>query len=569
MKLKNQLLIAIIATAIFFSCNTAKKETADTVYKNGKIYTVNEKQEWAEAVAIKDGKFIKVGSNAAIEKFIGEKTEVIDLAGNFVMPGIYDAHVHTSYKYAFTIDGQLDFSSTATKEEIQAALKAYVAKHPELKAIRGKQWGHAMFPNGKMSKELIDAVVKDIPVLLVAESGHNVTANSKALEMAGITKSTPNPDAGVIDRDPKTGDATGYLSGEAFALVGKLVPIVGNESWYQGLSKGLNELRAVGITSITDAKTNEGMLAGYRRLEDEGKLNMRVQTALNMHDYAQSISSDEDAAKLIAERKKYQSHLVNPNCVKVVADGNWVSFTSLLLEPYSNNPKTKGETGISIGPKYLPQLLEYHKAGIQLHFHANGDGTVHEVLNLIEKFQKEFPNPGLHHHIAHCSLVSTADIQRFKELGVYADFSPALFFPSGFSPILEPLFGEERMQTKWFPIKGFVDAGVVAGYGSDWPLGFPSPSPFPNIEAMATRKDPYGKILGQLGQPITLAQAIKIFTLGGVQATMQDKEFGSIEEGKYADMIVLDRNLFAIPVENIDGTVVLNTIFEGKSVYKK
>jgi len=559
---------------IFFSlticsCNAKKDLTADTIYKNGRIYTVNNNQEWAEAVAIKSGKFIKVGSNGDVEKFIGDSTRVIDLDGKFAMPGIHDLHVHPSYKYTFEIDGQLDFPSASTKEQIQAALKAHVAKHPEQKAIRGKQWAHALFPNGKMPKEFIDAVVRDIPVLLVAESGHNASVNSKALELAGITKTTPNPEGGVIDRDPKTGEATGFLSEEAIRLVGKLIPIATNESWYQGLTKGLEELRTIGITSITDAKVNKGLMIGYRRLEDEGKLNMRVQTALSIHDYAGNISTDEDAAKLIAEHKKYQSQLINTDCVKVVADGTWVSFTSLLLEPYSNNPKTLGETAIGIGPKYEAQLLEYHKAGMQLLFHAHGDGTVHAILDLLEKFQKAYPRPGLHHHISHNSLVGKEDVKRFKDLGVYADFSPALYFPSEFSPFIDPFFGEERMQNRWYPIKEFVDAGVVTGYGTDWPLGFPNPSPWPNVEAMVTRKDPFGKIQRQLGRPITLAQAIKIFTLGGAEVAMQDKENGSIEVGKYADMIVLDRNLFEVPVENIDGTGVLMTIFDGNIVYKK
>lgn len=540
---------------------------ADTVYKNGKIYTVNEKSAWAEAVAIKDGKFVKVGSNAEVGESIGKGTTVIDLGGKFAMPGIHDLHVHPAYGYAYKIDGQLDFPTTLSKAEIQSALKAHVAAHPEQKAIRGKQWAHALFPDGKMPKEFIDAVVSDRPVLLVAESGHNVSVNSKALELAGITKDTPNPAGGVIDRDPKTGEATGYLSEEAVGLVGKFIPVPGNESWYQGLTKGLEELRAVGTTSITDAKVSPGALIGYRRLEDEGKLNMRVQTALSMHDYALTISTDEDAAKLIAERKNYQSHLVNTECVKVVADGTWLSFTSLLLDPYSNNPKTRGETGISIGPKYAAQLLAYHQAGIQLHFHAHGDGTIHEVLNVIEKLQAAYPRPGLHHHIAHTSLVGKEDVRRFKELGVYADFSPALYFPSEYSPLIDPFFGEARMQANWYPIKEFVGAGVVTGYGTDWPLGFPSPSPWPSLEGMVTRKDPWGKIPGQTGQPITLAQAVKIFTLGGAQVAMQENENGSIEEGKYADMIVLDRNIFEIPVENIDSTKVLSTIFEGKTVY--
>jgi predicted amidohydrolase YtcJ len=563
-------MLLLAGVAMIGGCSKAPTlaAVADTVYKNGKIYTVNEQSAWAEAVAIKDGKFLTVGTNADVEKAVGKDTVVIDLGGKFAMPGIHDLHSHPGYKYAYKIDGQLDFPPTATKVEIQAALKEHVAKHPEQKWIRGKQWAHALFPpEGKMPKEFIDAAVSDRAVVLVAESGHNVTANSMALKLAGITKNTPSPEGGVIDKDPKTGEPTGYLGEEAIALVGKFIPIPSNESWYLALKKALDEMRSVGFTSIVDAKTGRGALMGYRRLEGEGKLNIRVQATLNIHDYAVTVSDDEDSAKLINERKNFQSHLVNTNSVKVVADGSFLTFTCLLLEPYSNNSKTKGETAIGINAKAREQLLEYHKAGIQLHFHAHGDGTVHEVLNLIEQFQKDFPRPGLHHHIAHISLASAEDTQRFKELGIYADFSPPLYFPSVLSPSIDPIFGAERMQTTWYPIKEFVDAGVVTSFGSDWPLLFPGASPFPFMEAMVTRKDPWGQVPGQLGKPITLAQAVKVFTLGGAQVTMQEKENGTIEAGKYADMIVLDRNLFEVPVENIDSTQVLTTILEGKVVY--
>jgi predicted amidohydrolase YtcJ len=279
------------------------------------------------------------------------------------------------------------------------------------------------------------------------------------------------------------------------------------------------------------------------------------------------VTTDEDAIKLINDRARYQSHLVNTNSVKVVADGTFLSFSSLMLEPYTNNPKTFGETAIGINAKAQEQLLAFHKAGMQLHFHAHGDGTIHEVLNILERFQKEYPRPGLHHHIAHNSVVDDKDISRFRELGVVADFSPPLYFPSDYSPMMDAIFGEERLQTKWYPIKKFIDAGVVTAFATDWPLAFPSPSPWPYMEAMVTRKDPYGKFPGQLGQPITLAQAIKVFTLAGAQVVMQENDNGSIEVGKYADMIVLDRNLFDIPVDNIDSTKVLYTVFEGKVVY--
>lgn len=563
-----QIAASLLVMTMLSACASNPTGLASAAYTNGRIYTVDGNNSWAEAVAIKDGKFLKVGTNAEIRKLIGKSTEVTDLGGKFAMPGIHDAHVHPAYANAYKLDGQLDFPTTLSREEIQSTLKSYAAAHPDLKWMRGKQWSHALFPpDGRMPKEFIDAAVSDRPVVLVAESGHNVTANSKALELAGITRGTPNPPGGVIDKDPKTGEPTGYLSEEAVGLVGKFIPIPSDESWYQGLSKGIDELRRVGVTSIVDAKTGRGALIGYRRLEDEGKLNMRVQATLSVHDYAYTVIGDEDATKLIAERKKFESHLVNTNSLKVVADGTFLSCTSLLQQPYSNNPATKGEVAIGIGPKAVEQLLEYHKAGVQLHFHAHGDGTIHQVLDILEDFQTRYPRPGLHHHIAHTSMVDPADIPRFKKLGVVADFSPPLFFPSVLMPMITPYFGEERMQTTWYPIKDFVDAGIITAYATDWPLARTSPSPFPILEAMVTRHDPYGKISGQIGKPITTAEALRIFTMGGAQAMRHEMVAGSIETGKYADMIVLDRNLLEIPLEEIDGTVVLQTIFEGKPVY--
>ena len=568
-RLRTLIVIGMLFFILLSSCNSTNKETADTVYKNGKIYTVNDRNPWAEAVAIKDGKFIKVGSDSDVDKLIGDSTVVIDLGGKFVMPGIHDLHCHPAFVYTYEIDGQLVFPNSYNKDEIRTALKIYSVSHPEKSWIRGKQWAHALFTNGKMTKEFIDAVVPDRPVMLVAESGHNVTCNSKALAIAGINRNTPDPPGGVIDRDSKTGEPTGYLSEEAVGLVGKYIPLPSDSSYYKGLTKALDEMRQVGLTSIVDAKTARGALIAYRKLEDEGKLNMRVQATLPVHDYAVSVITDEDAVKLINERKNFQSHLVNTNSVKVVADGTPMSFTSLMLEPYTNNPNTRGETAIGIDSIHLGQLLEFHKAGIQLHFHAHGDGTIHEVLNIIERFQKDYPRPGLHHHIAHTSMVIASDIQRFKDLGVYADFSSPYWVPGDFATMGVKMFGQERMDKEFYPIKEFIEAGVVFGYGTDWPIPFPVISPWPNLESLVTRKDPYGKKPGQVGEPITLTQAIKMMTLSGAQVVMQDKVSGSIEEGKYADMIVLDRNLFEIPAENIDGTIVLNTIFEGKSVFKK
>ncbi len=556
--------VIISALSIIFIIGCSVIEEPDTIYKNGRIYTVNEDQPWAEAVAIKDGKFLAVGSNAKIEALRGVATEVIDLDGKFVMPGIHDTHVHPTLVYTYEEAGELLFPESLSKNEILDVVKKFVADNPDKKWIRGNKWSSTLFPGGKATKDFLDAVVTDRAVMLVDETGHNAVVNSKALELAGITKDTPDPEFGAIDRDSKTGEPTGYLSETAVGLVGKYVERPDAEAFYRGTAKALKEIRQYGTTSLIDMAAGKEAILAYRKLEDEGNLNFRVRTAIPLNDYAAEQITTEEAEDLLNNRKQFQSELVNTNNLKYWADGTPFSHTSLLLEPYTDIPETRGE--MTIGPKQFKRIIQAHSEGIQVHLHSVADGTTHELLNVIEEARNQSPQENLRHHIGHLMLVGVQDIPRFKELNVAAEFSPVLWYPAPLTQTAVTYIGKERMK-RWHPIKEFVDAGVIVSFGSDWPAGTPDTDPWRGLEAMITRLDPKGDEPGKVGEGITLEQGIEILTLGGAKTMMQEENVGSIEEGKYADMIILDQNLFEIPVTDIDKTKVLTTVFNGENVY--
>lgn len=554
-------------TTILASCKPeAKKDPADIVFTNGKVYTVNEAQQWAEAVAIKDGRIVFVGSTEDAQSYVGEGTETVDIMGKMMMPGIHDTHIHTSLVYSYQEAGELLFSESLSKEEIAVVLKKYLEDNPDIVVMRGQKWSSTLFPGGKATKEWLDAIESERPVYLIDDTGHNAVVNSKALEMAGITKATPDPEFGVIDRDPKTGEPTGYLSETAMGLVAKHVVRPSEEAFYNGISKALDEVRAYGTTSITEMLVGENALKAYKRLDEEGKLNVRVRAAIAFNDYAVDQLTNEEAYDLLERTDEFTSTHLNSKNLKYWADGSPVSGTSILVEPYLADSTNYGK--MTIGQKQFDHIIEAHKNGVQIHAHSIGDGTTRIMLDLIEKARKEAPQENLRHHLGHMMLVHPDDIPRFKELDVVAEFSPMLWYPNGLTEIATEIVGEDRM-ARWQPIKEFVDTGVTVSFGSDWPAGTPDADPWRGIQAMLTRMDPTGATPGKIGEGITLEQALEIVTVGGAKLMMQEDEVGTIEKGKFADMIILDQNLFEINPDKIADTKVLKTIFEGKVVYEK
>lgn len=557
-------IIIAVLFGVFGLAASAHAETADTVYTNGKIYTVNENQPWAEAVAIKDGKLLKVGSNADIKGLIGTDTKIIDLGGKFAMPGIHDTHVHPPLVYGHEEFGRLLFPESKTPEEIIQIAKDYAANQPDLKIIRGEKWSTSDFPGGKATKEWLDPHFPDRAIYLIDETGHNGVVNSKLLEMAGITKETPDPEFGVIDRDPETGEPTGYLSETAMALIGVLVGRPDTDAWYRSLVRSLNQIRAYGTTSIVDMAVGPEILEAYRRLDREGQLNMRVAASIALNDYQAEFTTREESEALLAKRKGLETPLIKIG-LKYWADGSPLSKTALLVEPYSDDPSTKGE--MTIGDAQFGRIAKAHQEGMQVRLHSTGDGTTRKLLDVIAKARAEAPKPGLRHHIGHLMVVSADDIPRFRELDVIAEFSPVLWYPTTLGKTASLYVGALRY-ARWMAIKEFIDAGATVTFGSDWPAGTPDADPWRGLEAMITRMDTTTGKGEKLGEGIDLETAIKVFTINGAKAMMQEDVAGSIEVGKHADMVILDRNLFEIEPTEISAVKVLATIFAGQEVYR-
>jgi len=558
--------------AMLASCGSAQEEpkqsgnTADIVYTNGKFYTVNENQPWAEAVAIKGGKFLAVGSKADVEAVIGDFTAVIDLDGKFAMPGIHDLHLHLSNIYAQEFSGELLFSDRISKAEVEKSVRDYIAANPDVDWIRGNKWGLDLFDNGIAKKDWVNSINAEKAIFLIDSTGHNAVANSKALELAGITKDTPNPPGGVIHHLPN-GEPSGYVSETAMGLIGKYFAPANMEAKYLGLLKSMADIRSYGITSLKDPMVNEETVRAYRQLENEGKLPHRVMAATLADDYQAELIDYETFRELAPRLGDLASERINTKSIKWFGDGTPMSQTALLVDPYPTGKDDFGSMGIF--EKDFADIVEYHKQGFQATVHATGDGTVRKILDLIEESRAADPQPGLLHHIAHSNLVHPDDYSRFNELGVAAEFSPrTLWYPSELSKLAYPAVGNEMM-TRWSPMRQLLNAGALVVYGSDWPAGTPDADPWAALQILVTRTDPSGEYDGRLGDPVTMEEAIQIMTLNGAKLMMHETETGSIEVGKYADFIVLDRNLLEAALDELGGTKVEKTVLEGEVVYER
>ena len=538
---------------------------AETVYINGKIYTVNDNQPWAEAVAIKDGRFLVVGSATDVEAVTGKATEVIDLGGDFVIPGVVDAHIHPYENYVQQEAGNLLFSDQLDADGIAAAIREFAAANPNKQWIRGLKYGFGAFEGAKMTKEWLDEVVPDRPAYMVDESGHNATANSKALEIAGITAETPNPPLGAIDKNPVTGEPTGYLSETGMGLVGNHIERPSFEAYKRAMEKSLKQMTAWGITSFIDMMALEESTDVYFELDAEGKLPFRLNVAQAMNEYTNEVATAIEAREYLPKAIARATEKIDTRHFKYWGDGTPISYTSLLVEPYADRD-TYGE--ITMTDEMIEDAIGYLGQGLGGHVHSITDGTTRRILDFVEEAHQRYPGKVRRFHIGHNQLVHPDDYARYVELDIVAEIGPAMWFPFGATPVLIQRLGEERVRQRYFDIRSMLDAGIVVAWGSDWPAGTPDANPFRGLEGLVTRTHPSGDFDGTLGVPISLEEGIRIITMGAAYAMEREDSIGSIEAGKHADLIVLDRNLFDIPPDTIYDTVVKRTVFAGETVYR-
>ncbi len=554
--------LSISMTACSESEGPVATSGADIVFTNGRIYTVDPDRSWAEAVAIRDGRITYVGGAAGSVAHIGANTTVVDLDRRMMLPAFQDSHIHPIY--AGIEASACNLNGLDGLAAYRSAISEYAAANPDAPWILGGGWLMSVFgPGGSPSRAIIDELVSDRPVYLTSADGHSGWANSKALEIAGITKDTPNPPDGIIDKDPATGEPVGSLQEGAMNLVARHIPPTSLDERLAGLRYSMNMLHGYGITSIQDASVDREDLEAYENLDRSGELKLRVVASL----WWDREKQEEQIAGLLGLRQEFDNGgNLRPTTVKIMQDGVMENYTAAMLEPYLVESGTKGI------PMVEPELLKravtlLDAAGFQVHFHAIGTAAVRQSLDSIEAALIENGQLGNRHHISHLQMIHPADVARFDELDAVANFQPLWAYADEYvTELTIPFIGDERAQ--WmYPIKSVRDAGGMLAFGSDWSVS--TANPFPQIETAITRKDPVDESIPVFlpEERIDLESALIAFTINAAFVNKHEDRTGSIEVGKLADLIVLDQNLFDIEPTAISDTRVLLTLFEGESVH--
>ena len=543
---------------------------ADVIYRNAHIYTEDPGQPWAEALAVKDGKLLAVGTVADVEAVAGPATRTVDLEGRMVMPGIIDTHVHPMDAGRKELL-ECGFPFSLTMEQVLKRVQECAAAKPKGEWVRGGQWSAELLGAEKPPhKSLLDAIIPDQPVFLMDSTVHNAWLNSRALEVLGITRDTPDPNGGTIVHDAKTGEPTGILLDKAAYQAMQSLPAYSPQQSEDAVLWSIAQLNAVGVTAMKDAQADRYTVSAYSAAEQQGALTMRVAASLPWKN--SWTETREQELENIANRNKLQSQLVKNNFVKMFLDGIPPTRTAAFLEPYlADATHPNPDNGkLNFTPEELAaDVTALDAQGLTIKIHATGDRSVRVALDAFAAARKASGKMDLRHEVAHAAAISEADLPRFAELNVTAEMSPIMWYPSGLVASMDSMVGKDRLQT-WWPIRALLESGARVTYGSDWPSVVPSPSPWPGIEAMVTRADPYGVYPGVQGvdQGIDLTQALRIFTLAGAEALYLEAETGSLAPGKEADFIVLDRQLFDIPPDQIGETQVLLTVLGGKEIYR-
>ncbi|MEO8448602.1 MAG: amidohydrolase family protein [Gemmatimonadota bacterium] len=535
---------------------------ADLILRNTAVYTMVDRVPKAQAVAIRAGKVVYVGDNAGAEAWAGDSTEALDLAGRMVLPGFHDTHVHLSGGVSLdecTLDG------LTTQQAVVDSVKRCAAAKPDTTWLRGRGWALPVFPNANPRREWLDQVVAARPAFLVAADGHSAWASTKALALAGITKATVDPPNGRIERDPRTGEPSGTLRESAMDLVETKIPPRTAEELKKGLRRGVQLANSFGITTVHEASMSSELAAAYATLDREHQLTARAIGAF----YVDPVKGVGQVDSMVALRKRFSGGTYfRPTAAKIFADGVIEAKTAALLASYSDGSTSRGM------PNFRPALLDsiveaLDRAAFQVHIHAIGDGAIRMSLDALEKARKANGPRDARPIIAHLELFDPADIPRFKQIGVIASFQPLWAYADEYiTQLTEPILGPAR--SRWlYPIASVVKTGATVAAGSDWTVS--SMNPLEAIQVAITRRAPTDSTAGPPWIPeevVDLTTMLKAYTVAGARAAFDETIDGTIEVGKAADLVVLDRDLYKIPPHQIHRAKVLLTLLDGREVYR-
>ncbi|MFE6617845.1 amidohydrolase [Streptomyces sp. NPDC057740] len=537
---------------------------ADLLFTGGPVLTSEGRT--ATAVAVTGDRVTAVGRQE-VHDLAGPRTEVVDLAGRLLLPGFQDAHVHPVP--AGLELSQCDLTGARTAEETLAAVRAYADAHPEREWLTGGGWSMEAFAGGTPTKELLDAVVPDRPVYLPNRDHHGAWVNSRALALAGVTRDTPDPADGRIDRNA-SGEPSGTLQEGAMQLVGRLTPPATPADRLAALLHAQRHLHALGITAWQDALVGDflGMddpADAYLAAARDGSLTARVVGAL----WWDRERGAEQIPELVERRAALSHGRFSAGSVKLMLDGVAETGTAALLDPYLDRcgcvTANRGTSFIDAGqlPKYVTEL---DALGFQCHFHALGDRAVRDALDAIEAARAANGPSDTRPHLAHLQVVQPTDVPRFARLGATANIQPlwAAHEPQ-MDELTIPFLGPERA-ARQYPFGALLRSGARLAAGSDWPVSSPDPLHGIHVAVNRVTPDTDDTPVFLPGERIGLTEALTAYTAGSAYVNHLD-DTGEVRPGALADLVVLDRDPFAGPTEAIAQTRVALTYVGGERVY--
>ena len=557
-------LVILISISAIAASGTPQLAKVDLIITNARIYTVNPRQPWAEAIAISGGKIVAVGDRRQVEALRGPATRVIDAGQRLLLPGFVDCHIH--FMQGSLGLTQVDLNEVTTVAEIQKRVKAYADSHPKEPWIQGMGWTYPTFgPSALPNKKILDDILPDRPVYLEAFDGHSSWANSKALALAGIDRNTPDPPNGKIIRDEK-GDPTGALQESAGDIVAAKTPEPTRSERLDALRKGLREANRVGLVRVHSAGQDFEYLDLYDELRKRGELTLRFYIAYFLDPPG---LTPQSTALIENARKQYSSNddWIETGAVKTMLDGVIEAHTAAMLAPYSDDPSQIGK--LFWDPDtYKSNVADLDARGLQIFTHAIGDKAIRLALDAYQNAAEVNHTKDARPRIEHIETVSAADIGRFGKLGVIASMQPLHAYPDDDTlDIWSRNAGPDRASRAW--VWGSIQkAGGALAFGSDWPVV--TLNPWRGVQMAITRQTTEGKPPDGFipTQRLSLEDTIRAYTLGAAFAGRREKTEGSLEPGKLADLIVLDRDLFKTEPSEIGKTEVLLTIVGGRIVYQ-
>jgi predicted amidohydrolase YtcJ len=542
------LIITCIMTA------SAQSPTPDKIFINATVWTGESSQPFAQAVAVYDGKILAVGPNVKIAPLAGAETTIIDTGGKLMLPGFIDNHTHFM-SGGFHLES-IDLRYAKDEEEFAQMIGEWASQHPG-RWVTGGTWDHDNWPGGTLpTKELIDRYAPDTPVFVSRYDGHMAVANSYVLQLAGITAETPDPPGGQIVRDPHTGEPTGLLRDEAMNLVYPHIPDPNEEERMEAALRALAEARRLGVTSIQDISSPDDFRL-YQSLRNNGELTVRIYAILPIWLWEHLATGGIQAP--------FGDEYIRIGALKAFADGSLGSSTALFYEPYDSDPDTRGlPMDVVLDGRLERWAIGADRAGLQLAIHAIGDSANSMMLDLFEKIISVNPERDRRFRIEHAQHIHPEDFQRFAELGVIASVQPYHAIDDG--RWAEGRIGFTRCQTT-YPFRTFIDNGVKMSFGSDWTVA--PLNPLYGIYAAVTRRTIDGENPDGWfpEQKISVEEAVRAYTIGAAYAAYDEHDKGTITPGKYADLVLLSKNIFEIDPVDIENVEVVMTVVGGDVVY--